>query len=138
MGPGRRPDHRRRWRCVDGVGDGPDVAGIGGELVDILARKTDRIVVLDMCDPIYKARNVRFFKCDITNVDAIAEVAKTIRREVGHPTIIVNNAGIAKGRKILELTSDEFLMTYRVNTLGCFHILKEFLPHSAPLVCRAC
>lgn len=97
--------------------------------MDILARKTNRIAVLDMVDPVYKARNVHFYKCDITSVDAIAEVAKKIRREVGHPTIIVNNAGIARGRRILDLTPEQFLQTYKVNVVGPFLILKEFLPH---------
>lgn len=43
----------------------------------------------------------------------------------------VNNAGIARGKTILDTTPEEFLLTYKVNVLGCHNILREFLPHSA-------
>lgn len=43
----------------------------------------------------------------------------------------VNNAGIARGNTILNTSPEEFLLTYKVNVLGCHNILREFLPHSA-------
>lgn len=42
----------------------------------------------------------------------------------------INNAGIARGKTILETKPEEFLLTYKVNVLGCHNILREFLPHS--------
>lgn len=74
--------------------------------------------------------------------------------KIGHPTIIVgafpafsshrllivrsqvNNAGIARGKTILDTTPEEFLLTYQVNVLGCHNILREFLPHSASFLPR--
>ena len=41
----------------------------------------------------------------------------------------INNAGIARGNTILNTTSTEFLLTYKVNVLGPHNILREFLPH---------
>ncbi|KAI4853122.1 hypothetical protein E4T44_01040 [Aureobasidium sp. EXF-8845] len=37
---------------------------------------------------------ITFFKCDVTNVDAVNTVTKGIQSKVGHPTILINNAGI--------------------------------------------
>jgi NADP-dependent 3-hydroxy acid dehydrogenase YdfG len=45
----------------------------------------------------------------------------------------INNAGIARGKTILETKPEEFLLTYKVNVLGCHNILREFLPHSESL-----
>ncbi|KAI5475936.1 hypothetical protein MNV49_000711 [Pseudohyphozyma bogoriensis] len=103
--------------------------GIGKELVERLARRTQRIVVLDLAEPTYAATGLHYYKCDITDPNAIAEVAKQIRKDVGEPTIIVNNAGIARGKTILETKPEEFLLTYKVNVLGAHNILREFLPH---------
>lgn len=49
--------------------------------------------------------------------------------QIGHPTIIVNNAGILRGNTLLETSMSEFELTYKVNVLGAHNILREFLPH---------
>ncbi|KAL8276326.1 hypothetical protein RQP46_011251 [Phenoliferia psychrophenolica] len=106
--------------------------GIGGEMVEILARKGARIAVLDLGKPTYSAeaaKNVKYYKCDVTSPAEIAAVAKQVRADLGHPTVLVNNAGIARGKTILATTMDEYLLTYKVNVLGCHNILREFLPH---------
>ncbi|KAM0788279.1 hypothetical protein ACM66B_001426 [Microbotryomycetes sp. NB124-2] len=122
-----------RWSRFRGEGDVVLITGgstgIGKDVVELLARKTNKIAVLDMAEPTYKAREVKFYKCDVTDASAIAEVAKKVRAEVGEPTIIINNAGIARGETILNTTPDQFLLTYKVNVLGCHNILREFLPH---------
>jgi len=46
----------------------------------------------------------------------------------------VNNAGIARGKTILDTKPEEFLLTYKVNVLGAHNILREFLPYSASSV----
>jgi NAD(P)-dependent dehydrogenase (short-subunit alcohol dehydrogenase family) len=67
--------------------------------------------------------------------------------QVGHPTIIVNNAGVVQGKLILDLTPEDvkqyaprfFILlswalkrsrnrTFAVNTLAHFWTLKAFLP----------
>jgi len=86
-------------------------------------------VVLDLEEPTYTAGNVRFYKCDVTSPEEIKQVADQIRHELGHPTILINNAGIARGKTILESTAGDIMGVFRVNTLGPFNIMKEFLPH---------
>ena len=95
----------------------------------------------------FRAENVNFYKCDVTDPAAIHAIALKIRaevrsfllsfvtgtdgleRKIGEPTIIVNNAGIARGNSILDTTPAQFLLTYKVNVLGAHNILREFLPH---------
>lgn len=104
--------------------------GIGAAIVDVLARKTDNVCVLDIGKPSYKSRNVHYYKCDVSDEAAVHEVGDKIRKEVGHPTIVINNAGIGQAKKIIDLSADEFLMTLKVNTLAAFIVTKEFLPNS--------
>lgn len=71
---------------------------------------------------------VSFYKCDVTSKDAVSETASAIRKDVGIPTILINNAGIAHAHTIME-TSEEYLeKIFRVNLLSHFTLIKEFLP----------
>ncbi|GAA5833542.1 hypothetical protein JCM5353_007956 [Sporobolomyces roseus] len=121
------------WSMQKGRGDIVLITGgstgIGKEIVERLARKTPNIAVLDMAPPTYNAKGVKYYKCDITDPKAIAEVAKKVREEIGQPTVLINNAGIARGKTILDTKPEEFLLTYKVNVLGAHNILREFLPH---------
>ena len=97
-----------KWSFVKGEGDVILITGgsggIGAEMVEILARKTDKIAVLDMSPPLYSAsaasewaaqrkspssllitcasENVKYYKCDVTDPAQIAEVAKRVRADV--------------------------------------------------------
>jgi len=74
------------------------------------------------------AANVHYFKCDITNSATIAAVAAQIRKTVGNPTILVLNAGVARGKSILEATEKDVRFTFDVNTISHYLLAKEFLP----------
>ncbi|KAF3911863.1 hypothetical protein AA313_de0209390 [Arthrobotrys entomopaga] len=104
--------------------------GIGELVVKGLAEKGLKVVVLDVIDLTYEApSNVYFYKCDITSTAQIAEVAEEIRTIVGNPTILVNNAGVARGNTLLEGTEKDVRFTFDVNILAHFWIIREFLPY---------
>ncbi|KAH8918653.1 NAD(P)-binding protein [Atractiella rhizophila] len=103
--------------------------GIGADFVERISKHTRRIVVLDLAEVRNPQPGVKYYKCDVTKPEMVHEVAERIRSEVGEPTIIVNNAGVAVGSSILESTIDQYEFALRVNTIGNVVILKEFLPH---------
>jgi len=104
-----------------------------GEKVSIgLAEKGLKVVVLDVSDlpkSLQGYSNVAFYKCDITSTTAISEVANTIRSSQGHPSILINNAGIAFGSTILETSNEQVSKIFGVNIISHFALIKEFLPH---------
>ncbi|SCV74896.1 BQ2448_7925 [Microbotryum intermedium] len=122
-----------QWSRIKGKGDVILITGgstgIGKEVVELLVKKTNKIVVLDMAEPTYVASGVHFFKVDITDPEAIAVVAQKVRAEVGHPTIIINNAGILHASPLLKATPASMKKVFAVNVLGAHNILREFLPH---------
>jgi len=71
---------------------------------------------------------VRYYKCDITDQDAVRSAAATIRREVGTPSILINNAGIANSHTILDTSPAWLDKLFRVNLYSHYLLLQEFLP----------
>ncbi|KAH6646310.1 estradiol 17-beta-dehydrogenase [Truncatella angustata] len=103
--------------------------GIGGHVVKLLAERGVKVVVLDIQPLTYEAGpNVHYYKCDLTSTSDIKAVAAKVRSEVGDPTILVNNAGIARGKTILETSEKDLKFTFDVNTFAHFYTVKEFLP----------
>lgn len=47
---------------------------------------------------------------------------------MGYPTVLINNAGVARGKSILDSTEKDVRFTFDVNTLAHYWIIKEFLP----------
>ncbi|KAK0392512.1 hypothetical protein NLU13_2007 [Sarocladium strictum] len=67
-------------------------------------------------------------KRSVKVVVAIKRVAKEIRKQVGDPTVLVNNAGIGYAQNILDSTDDEIRRTFDVNIVSHFFLVREFLP----------
>ncbi|KAJ2907040.1 hypothetical protein MKZ38_008608 [Zalerion maritima] len=106
--------------------------GIGAHVVSLLAERGVRVAVLDVQDMAYEpGANVAHFKCDITSSQQIAEVAAAIREKWGDPTILVNNAGVARGKTILEGTEKDTRFTFDVNTISHYLLAREFVPAMA-------
>jgi len=90
-----------------------------------------RVVVLDVSDmpeDLKRFPSVSYYKCDVTSASNVSEVASTIRREVGTPTILINNAGVASAHTILDTTEEFLEKVFRVNLLSHWTTIKEFLP----------
>ncbi|KAK4052781.1 hypothetical protein OIV83_002068 [Microbotryomycetes sp. JL201] len=104
-------------------------AGIGHEVVKLLAKKTVNIAVLDLAEPKSPVAGVKYFRCDVTSEEDVANVARQVLEQVGEPTIIFNNAGILRGGSLLDNTTSSMMLTFKVNVVGVQNILKHFLPH---------
>ena len=103
--------------------------GIGKEVVKMLAASNIKVAVLDVQPLTYEAPpSVKYFQCDITSSSAIAKAASEIRSEIGEPTVLMNIAGVATGKTILDSTEAEHRWTFDVNTLSHYLLAKEFLP----------
>ncbi|KAI9793758.1 MAG: hypothetical protein M1835_007064 [Candelina submexicana] len=105
--------------------------GIGMLVVKLLAEKGIKVAVLDV-QPLtfeHSTSNIRYYKCDITSPSAIASAASEVRSSFGNPTILINNAGVARGKTILDSTENDVRLTFDVNTLSHYFLTKEFVPH---------
>ncbi|KAL0949263.1 hypothetical protein HGRIS_009341 [Hohenbuehelia grisea] len=103
-------------------------SGIGELLANTLAVRNVTVVVLDVKPIETENFNITYYKCDVSKWEEVEAVAKTIREEIGDPTVIINNAGVVQGKPITELIPQDIEQTFGVNTLAHFWTLKAFLP----------
>ncbi|KAK4166922.1 Baeyer-Villiger monooxygenase [Cladorrhinum sp. PSN259] len=113
-------------------------SGIGENIVKGLLARDPRttIVIIDFAPiswivPGHGAgnnKNVYYYQADLSKPDVIKDVCAKIRKEVGHPTVLVNNAGIARGFSVLEGSFADVEVTLKTNLTAPFLLIKEFLP----------
>ena len=72
--------------------------------------------------------NVHYYQCDLSNSAKLKDMAGRIKRQVGDPTVLVNNAGLCRGRTIMEGSYQDVELTIRTNLTAPLLLLKEFLP----------
>ena len=61
---------------------------------------------------------------NVTEVDSIDKVLKSINEEFGAPTILVNNAGITKDNLLLRMKEDEWMDVLNTNLTSVFRLTK--------------
>lgn len=73
--------------------------------------------------------NIVHYTVDLSSQKAIAKVAASIRKDVGDPDILINNAGIIRSSFFWEHDPvRDIEATMKVNTLAAMHLSREFLP----------
>ncbi|KAI9467084.1 retinal short-chain dehydrogenase/reductase [Lactarius psammicola] len=103
-------------------------SGIGELLANTLAVRNVTVVVLDIKPIVTENYNITYYQCDVTKWEEVEAVAKKVIEEIGHPTVLVNNAGVVQGKLLLDLSPEDVKQTFGVNTLAHFWTLKAFLP----------
>ncbi|GBE79942.1 Dehydrogenase RED2 [Sparassis crispa] len=104
-------------------------SGIGELIANTLAVRNVTVIVLDIKPIITENFNITYYKCDVSKWEEVEAVSKKITDEIGHPTILINNAGVVQGKLLVDLTAADIQQTFSVNTLAHFWTLKAFLPH---------
>ncbi|KAM5355823.1 hypothetical protein ACJ41O_002469 [Fusarium nematophilum] len=104
--------------------------GIGGRIVKLLDEQGVTVVVLDVQPMSFTvSANVHHFQCDLRSPENVEAVAEKIRAQVGHPTVVINNAGVARGKTVLEAQPGDVRFTFDVNSLAPFWTARTFVPN---------
>jgi len=106
-------------------------SGIGHGIVEGLVRRQVKVAILDIQDLPKEFQGhplIRYYKCDITSPDSVAKAADAVRQELGHPTILVNNAGITKPMPILKMPQEFLQKIFGVNCMSHWTTVQQFLP----------
>jgi short-subunit dehydrogenase len=94
-----------------------------------LAERGIKVVVLDVQGLTYEAPpTVTHITCDLSSPSSIASAAEKITTTLGPPTILINNAGVARGNPLLSSSEKDLNLTFKVNTLSHYHLAQHFLP----------
>ncbi|XP_077990584.1 epidermal retinol dehydrogenase 2-like [Glandiceps talaboti] len=68
------------------------------------------------------------YVCDVTKKEEVYRVAEQVTKDVGNVTILVNNAGVLSGKKLIEIPDSMIERTMKVNTMAIFWTVKAFMP----------
>uniref|UniRef100_A0A8C5EK97 Short-chain dehydrogenase/reductase 3 n=1 Tax=Gouania willdenowi TaxID=441366 RepID=A0A8C5EK97_GOUWI len=130
---------RPRLKCVDG--ELCLITGAGGALGRLFAlefAKEGADLVLWDCNSDaneHTARlarelgvQVRAYTVDLSKRESIYEAAEEVRADVGCVSILVNNAGVVAGRRLLDCPDELLERTLLVNCHALFWMTKAFLP----------
>ena len=72
--------------------------------------------------------SVNTYVCDLSSRISIRETAAQTLAECERVDILINNAGIVSGRNILDLSDEQIIRTFDVNTLALYWTTRAFLP----------
>ncbi|KAK4302964.1 hypothetical protein Pmani_024992 [Petrolisthes manimaculis] len=111
---------------------------MGRELSLQLARLGAKMILLDIDEKHNemtaneirdKGGEAHAYTCDVSDQEAVAYVASKIRKDVGHPSYVFNNAGTYEYKSFLAHTPDEIKRLINVNLFGNIWMTREFLGH---------
>ena len=133
--PLRRPVARRfEGRCA--VVTGASDRGLGGAIVERLAKEGAHVVVADREEPTGVLRRLerkglehRFVRCDVTDDADVRSLFETTAAECGAIDVLVNNAGVGPIGDFENLSDDDWQRTYDVNVLGLVRVTRAALEH---------
>jgi short-subunit dehydrogenase len=113
-------------------------SGIGRLMGDIcLQEGASRLVIWDknkekLDETTRELRSLGFsvhpFVVDVTDLRLVVTTAAKVKEEAGPVDILINNAGIVRGRYFTDHTHEDIDLTMAVNSNALMHITLEFLP----------
>lgn len=68
------------------------------------------------------------FTCNVADSKTVYETAAKVKETVGRVDIVVNNAGVVTGKKLLDIPDDMVVKTFQINALAHYWVVKAFLP----------
>ncbi len=119
---------------VTGAGS---IRGIGCAIARSLASLGNHVIIcdinIDSAKQISKQINDDGFsssalQLDVTKQQQVNQAIQNILDEFGGINILINNAGVAKPSRILEITDEEFDFIFNVNVKGTFYLTQAVLP----------
>lgn len=126
----RSQRHKYDWPREVAVVTGGS-SGFGALISKDLANHEVKVVVLDvnaLPDDMANNPHIVFYQCDITSRETVRDIAGQIRHNHGHPSVLINNAGIAYSHDTLAVSEKALLKLYQVNILSHYNTLQAFLP----------
>jgi NAD(P)-dependent dehydrogenase (short-subunit alcohol dehydrogenase family) len=122
--------HRRKVAIVTGGSN-----GIGRAIVRRLASEGACVAIADIADGAAAVAEAQgtggeayWVRCDLADEAAIRACVKAVEERSGAAGIFVHSAAVQFVRPFLELTTEDWRLTQRVNQEAVFHFVQALLP----------
>ena len=108
--------------------------GIGRAVAQALGQAGAKVALCDLGDEAGEALaeagpGAAYFRCDVTDQEAVEQMVDRLVEELGGLHILVNNAGISIDGLLMLLEHEEWQRTLEVNLSGTFNVTKAALRH---------
>ncbi|MFN3194796.1 MAG: 3-oxoacyl-[acyl-carrier-protein] reductase [Chlorobiota bacterium] len=98
--------------------------GIGLDISKNLASSGAKVYALGRSENMNVEDSIIYRQCDVSNLESVQEVFKSIQKEAGSIDILVNNAGITKDNLLLRMSEQDFDDVININLKGVFNTCK--------------
>ncbi|KAF2169413.1 hypothetical protein M409DRAFT_65086 [Zasmidium cellare ATCC 36951] len=105
--------------------------GLGKILAEIYGMRGASVAILDVVEPEQGSEGlagVQSYRCDVGDAAAVEKAKAQIEKDLGTPTILINNAGVVNGKPLWDLSATDVQRNFNVNLLSHFHTIRSFLP----------
>lgn len=127
----RSERHRYDWPNEIAVVTGA-ASGFGRLISEGLASHDINVMALDLGDALPKEMQsnpkIHYYKCDVTDPEAVNRIASLIQKSHGDPSILINNAGIAMSELILDCKPPQLRKIFDVNIISHYYTIGAFVP----------
>ncbi|GAA3669423.1 SDR family NAD(P)-dependent oxidoreductase [Arthrobacter ginkgonis] len=112
--------------------------GIGSAVASRLAREGAHVVVCDANESaatqaaeelLEAGLSARALAFDLASPQAVESSVRTVVEDLGRIDVLVNNAGINRRGALLDLTAEDWDLSFAVNVNALFHVCRAALPH---------
>lgn len=124
-------DLKNKVVVVTGAG-----SGIGRALAQVLAVRGCKLALSDVNEEglaetaaTIKGSDVKTYKLDVGDRDAIYAHAAEVVKDFGQANVIINNAGVALSATVRDMTDADFEWIMNIDFWGVAHGTRAFLPH---------
>lgn len=109
--------------------------GIGAAIAEALSDQVDCLVLLDIApgwesktDPVRSTRTLRYH-CDVGSSAQVEKTLDAVEKQIGLPTVLVNNAGRGGPfHRVDEVSDDEWFDLVATNLKSVFNLSRRLLP----------
>lgn len=75
----------------------------------------------------FTGRSCHYYACDVSDRKAVYETMARVKADVGPVNILVNNAGIVNGKRLMDMEDERMVKLMEVNTMSHFWTVKSVL-----------
>lgn len=102
--------------------------GLGGAMAQLFAKEGAKVIAVDMGELTYEAKNVEYYKLNITDVSECKKFFDYAVNKYGRIDVLVNNAGITRDAMTRKMTDEMWDLVIDVNLKGVFNLTRYVGP----------
>jgi NAD(P)-dependent dehydrogenase (short-subunit alcohol dehydrogenase family) len=113
--------------------------GIGRAIVELFCNEGANVCIADVNEKLGKhlaqqlteqGFKVIFVKTDVASIDSVKTMVEQTVKQLGKPTILINNAGIIyQNKTFLDTPTEQWDKSFAVNLDGMWHCCKQVIPY---------